>query len=630
MLNKLLLQRLLFLETLIKLEIQRRFQLIIAFIILFLTPVVFADVGELLASPPETLPSPTLEEKMNTPGSKARVIVELDLEAVNLASSTRDGDRSSLEEQTEQVAEVQGMFLDNLKKLMFSTATNPVKAQFNYVPGVVVEANQFLLEHIKRDPLVKSVVEDKITSFSLAESIPLIGADKTKLNDHRGNGQAVAIIDSGVDGRHRALKGKVIAEACFSTTDPWLGAKSLCPNRNDKQIGKNSAVPCKGIMGCDHGTHVAGIATANSKSITGVAPAADIVAIQVSSRFDNNALCGNLPCLLIYDSDILHALEHVLFLHNQDIPITSANLSLGSGYYFSPCDNAYPLLTSIIDSLRQVGIATVVASGNGWSGVAMSFPACISSAISVGATCDEDNIDETLCQDGKDSVAEFSNSTDFLDLLAPGIWTTSTVPRNAWGTKGGTSMSAPFVAGAWAVLKSANPDATFKDILTALRDTGKPILDWRNGLIKPRIQLDEAVQALIGPPDPPALAAILPNLTVVSDEQGFNFMWKRAAELSGVGMNLWCAAMDKDNHTFKYVTKINSKLKAITDKASYHVNKINGTKYCTLEEINAAGESTFHCDAAVVIGDEISVNITKLEAENNLEAAKALCRNLTR
>jgi subtilisin len=678
MLNKLLLQRPLFLGALIKLEIQRSFQLAISFVILCLIPVVFADLSEPPSIPPKIPPLKKLEDVQIAPGGSVRVIVELDMSAVNLPSSTRAGDRStslSLEEQAAQVASVQEMFLDSLNGGMFNPAENPVETQFEYVPAVVMKANKFLLTQIKLNPLVKTVVLDQAVPMALAESIPLIGADQVWQRGYKGSGQTVAIIDSGVDGNHPALAGKVVAEACFSTTDPSVGSSSLCPNGEDEQIGQGSAVPCEEITGCDHGTHVAGIATANG-DVKGVAPEAKIIAIQVSSRFDNNTLCGNLPCLLIYFSDVLRALDHVLSLSNQGIIIASANLSIGGGYYSSPCDNEIPPLTEIIDNLRQLGVATVVASGNGWDGYSMSLPACISSAISVGATCDVDSLGndptyDQVCPGGKDSVALFSNSADFLDLLAPGMWITSTVPGGGIGTKGGTSMSTPFVTGAWALLKSAKPDATVAEILTILQDTGKPILDERNDLTKPRIQLDAAIQALIGeeppppvdgpstppedpptppedpptppenpptppenpptppedpptPPEDPTLATILPNLFVVPDEQGFHFMWEQAAELdSGGGMNLWCAEMDKDNHTFKDLMKVNQQLTAAIDEAFYPIGGISGVKYCTLEEINAAGESTFHCDAAVVISDEATVNIA------DLEAAKALCHSLT-
>jgi subtilisin family serine protease len=673
MLNKLLLQRPRFLGALIKLEIQRSFQLAIAFIMLFLTPVVFADLIEYPSIPSEMPPSKTLEEIMAIRGSSARVIVELDMSAVNLSSSTRSGTRStpsSLEDQAAQVASVQKTFLDNLNKGMLTTAENPVQIQFNYVPALVMNANRFLLSQIQQDPLVKSVVLDDAVPLMLTESIPLIGADKVWQKGYTGSGQSVAIIDSGVDGTHPALAGKVVAEACFSTTAASIKSSSLCPNGQNKQIGPGSAVPCAGIIDCDHGTHVAGIATANG-DVKGVAPAANIVAIQVASRFDNDNVCGvgKSPCQLIYFSDVIRALEHVFFLRNQGMTIASANLSIGGSSYISLCDDAIPSLTEIINHLRQSGVATVVASGNNWDGYSISIPACISSTISVGATCDVDNSGndltyDQLCPGGKDSVALFSNSASFLNLLAPGMWITSTVPGGI-GIKAGTSMAAPFVTGAWALLRSIKPDATVEEILTILQDTGKPILDERNGLTKPRIQLDAAMQAIEPPPPPveppppppvepppppvdsqpppveppppppvepppppsgdsPSLATILPNLSVVPDEQGFHFMWEQAAELdSGGGMNLWCAEMDKDNHTFKNLTKVNSKLTAAIDEAFYPSSGISGVKYCTLEEINAAGKSTFHCDAAVVISDETTVNIT------NLEAAKALCHSLT-
>jgi subtilisin family serine protease len=653
MLNKLLLQRPLFLGALLKLEIHQCLQLAIVFIILFLTPMVFAD----LIIPPPTLSETSASGQLTIPpGGSTRIIIELDMDAASSPSSIREGDRDTsldLEEQAEQVASVQEMFLNNLNMGMLTPTDNPVKVKFTYVPSVVMKVDRFLLRQIQRNPLVKSVVEDKTASLSLLKSIPLIGADKTRQSGYTGSGQAVAILDTGVDKTHFALqngeKSKVIAEACFSTTDQNLGSKSLCPNKAEEQIGEGSGVPCQKVPGCDHGTHVAGIATANDDrdGIYGVAPVANIVAIQVASCFNSNGKCDESSWLLVYDSDIIRALEHVLKLHENGKAIAAVNLSLGSGHYYDYCDDENPSLTNIINQLRQVGVATVVASGNDFSGDSMGLPACISSAISVGAICDEDNIvypgtETVLCQSGKDSVATFSNSAYFLNLLAPGIWINSTVPGDAFGIRAGTSMAAPFVAGAWAVMKSIKPEATVAEILSVLQETGKSILDERNGLSTPLIQLDDAVQALIGvtepppatepppddsqppPVDPPSLAAILPDLSVVSDEQGFHFMWKQAAELdSGGGMNLWCATMDEDNHTFKDLTQVNSQLAAAIDEAFYPKDGIKGVKYCVLQEINAAGESTLHCDAAVVISDDTAVNII------DLEAAKTLCHSLT-
>jgi hypothetical protein len=61
----------------------------------------------------------------------------------------------------------------------------------------------------------------------------------------------------------------------------------------------------------------------------------------------------------------------------------------------------------------------------------------------------------------------------------------------------GTSAAAPHVAGAFAALKSRVPSASVSEVLAALRATGKPIRDYRTGLITPRIQIDKALDHLL-------------------------------------------------------------------------------------------------------------------------------------
>jgi len=124
----------------------------------------------------------------------------------------------------------------------------------------------------------------------------------------------------------------------------------------------------------------------------------------------------------------------------------------------------------------------------------MHAPACISSAISVGATTNSDQI----------WISGFggSNTASFLDLLAPGRFIQSAVPGGGLGFKSGTSMATAHVTGAWAVLKQLVPYASVDQILSAIEDSGKLIVDTRpsnagkEDVIKPRIQVDQALLVL--------------------------------------------------------------------------------------------------------------------------------------
>ena len=144
---------------------------------------------------------------------------------------------------------------------------------------------------------------------TLSESVPLIGAPTAWSLGATGAGWTVAIVDSGVDKSHPFLAGKVVSEACYSTAGGT--ASSVCPGGADSTaIG--SGVPCSAsVYGCDHDTHVAGIAAGTGASFSGVAKAASIIAVQVYSRIDDVAFCSPdpSPCVGAFDSDVLAGLD---------------------------------------------------------------------------------------------------------------------------------------------------------------------------------------------------------------------------------------------------------------------------------------------------------------------------------
>ena len=149
--------------------------------------------------------------------------------------------------------------------------------------------------------------------------------------------------------------------------------------------------------GCEHGAHVAGIAAAGGSAFSGVAKDASSIAVQVFSLIQDASGVG----IGAWESDLMSALEFV-YRERTATKIASVNMSLGVGASTGYGDN--DPLKAPIDNLRAAGIA----SGNSGFTNALSYPACISSAVSVGATTKGD------------VVASFSNSASFLSLLAPG------------------------------------------------------------------------------------------------------------------------------------------------------------------------------------------------------------------
>jgi subtilisin family serine protease len=117
----------------------------------------------------------------------------------------------------------------------------------------------------------------------------------------------------------------------------------------------------------------------------------------------------------------------------------------------------------------------------------MSFPACLSSAVSVGSTTKTD------------VVSSFTNAGPGLALLAPGEPIRSSVPGGGFAYKSGTSMAAPHVAGAWAVLKQRKPEAGVDEVLGVLRGHGRTLRDTRaaTGGSFARLQLKASLDALV-------------------------------------------------------------------------------------------------------------------------------------
>jgi subtilisin family serine protease len=417
---------------------------------------------------------------------EARVIIRLQ------SGFTPEGQLASAQAQTQRntILGAQNNVIDSLRQKI--TLPESKIKRFDTIPFLALSLSPQALDILSTTPGVIDIQPDRLARPSLAHSVPLIGgATATSLNI-TGQGQAVAVLDTGVEKTHTFLSGKVVSEACYSSNDTYYGSTTVCPGGAQQSTAVGSGVNCpSNIAGCDHGTHVAGIVAGQNASFHGVAPSANIIAVQVFSRFPSSSgFCsaGESYCALTYDSDQIRGLERVYALRGS-YSIASVNMSLGGGYYSSQatCDSDNSAQKLAIDNLRSVGIATIIASGNDGYSTGMGSPGCISSAISVGSTTSN----ASGLSDNR--VSTFSNSVNFLDLLAPGQTINSSVPGGGYEGFNGTSMATPHVAGTFALLKQRFPGEGVDSLEARLKSSGLPIVDTRNGLTFPRIDLTTAL-----------------------------------------------------------------------------------------------------------------------------------------
>jgi len=389
------------------------------------------------------------------------------------------------------------------------------------IPYLALEVDRLGLEFLASSPLIISIGEDQPFPALLTQSTDIIDAQEVWAQGYDGSGQTIVILDSGIQSDHPFYGGRVVWEACTSIDDPtgvygYGPIYSLCPNGQETQTGSGAAGLDRCTLygvNCAHGPAVAGIAAGGDgpggQLFDGVARAANIIPIQVFSYLADYPAGNNV---LSFTSPWVSSLNYVYDTLRFNYNIAAVNISIGSSRFIDQlaCDTDSFLapMKASIDLLRSVGIATIIASGNNYWGDGIDQPGCISSAVAVGATADNDKI------------AAYSNQNFMVDLLAPGgspysgtLMQTS-IPGSAYDEGYGTSFATPHVSGAWAILKQAKPDASVGEILYILQQTGKPIIDnvrdWGkrcgengnlpcSGLTYSRIDLDDALLALSTP-----------------------------------------------------------------------------------------------------------------------------------
>ena len=279
---------------------------------------------------------------------KARVIVGLrtDSQSVSAAASNLN----EAQARSPLISRVQQSLLARMGSYNLSSVR-----RFKYMPHVAMEVDGAGLEALASDPEVVTLEEDVRVEPLLETSTALVGAPNAWNQGYAGAGQAVAILDTGVDGEHPFLKDRVVSEACFSGGDEEM--TPICPGGVRESTGIRSGEPCS-LGSCFHGTAVAGVASGEGTKFSGIAPRSGIIAIQVFSQCP-----GPVNCLGSSTSDWVAGLERVLELSG-GYDIAAVNMSFGGALFSEECDADFPAVKAAMDNLRAFGIAPVAASGN--------------------------------------------------------------------------------------------------------------------------------------------------------------------------------------------------------------------------------------------------------------------------
>ena len=302
--------------------------------------------------------------------------------------------------------------------------------------------------NLARSPLVQTIERDRPVQAAgdvTPAGVQRIAAPAAHTAGYDGSGMKIAILDTGIDHTYPAL-----------SVDTSLGLDCMDPGS-----------PKSGATGDahGHGTHVAGTASAAGGGLVGAATAATLVPVKVLGD-DGRGSTATIIC----------GVDHVTA--NAEM-IQVANMSLsGSGSAGAACGSpdAQALREAICRSV-DAGVVHVVAAGNASTDVANAYPAAYPEVITVSALQEERCIREvgggparTTCGDG---IASFSNYGEGVDVTAPGVGVYSSLTGGGFGTKSGTSMVAPHVAGVVALIRSANPGLNPAEVVDLLQSTGE-------------------------------------------------------------------------------------------------------------------------------------------------------------
>ena len=364
-----------------------------------------------------------------------------------------------------------------------------------------------------------------------------------------GQGQKIAIVDDGIDQTHPFFAptgytypaGFPKGQTAY-TTPKVIVARAFAPAT---PAYANAKLPFDPDLS-DHGIHVAGIAAGNNNTptrsgsfrLSGIAPRAylgNYKALGIPSEFGAN---GNSP-------ELAAAIEAAV-RDGMDV----INLSLGE----TEIEPSRDLVVTALNAAADAGVVSAVSAGNDFGELgfgSITSPGNAAKAISVAASSGGHGSPDV------DNIADFSSAgpTPYSlifkpDVTAPGEDVASAAPGGGYVESSGTSMSAPHVAGAAALLRQRHPTWTPAQIKSALVLTGDPIHNGGAAEVNPlregggRIDLVRADQPVVfASPANISFGLLKPGASVqrtvsVTDAGGGAGVWNVAASVAGAPLSL--------------------------------------------------------------------------------------------
>ena len=267
----------------------------------------------------------------------------------------------------------------------------------------------------------------------------------------------VAIVDNGFSLNHPEFYGKVVMPY-----NVWTHDKKVFP------------------QSIDHGTHVAGTALAlmdNKKGLCGIAPKCAFMPVQVADRNDmmtTTSVLDGVLYALYQGADVINISLGLEF--SSDIP-EDVQEELQDNYFKED-----ELLWNEVMKISNKHNAIIVIAAGNENILAGVNPLNRPRNFIVVSAVDKNNREL--------AKADFSNYGLYSTVSAPGVSIYSTYGKNGYMSLDGTSMAAPIVTGAVALMKSLKEDLTPEQIICVLQSTGEPI----NGKIGNCIRLDKALK----------------------------------------------------------------------------------------------------------------------------------------